>query len=58
LLRGWVSFVVKKLDVMDALNRAHLSTRVLVVMARQDNASIRAALSLGAAGSPAKKSKQ
>jgi len=38
------------LGVMDALNRAQVSTRVLVVTARQDEASIRAALSLGAAG--------
>lgn len=38
------------LGVMDALSRAQLSTRVLVVTARQDEASIRAALSLGAAG--------
>lgn len=38
------------LGVMDELSRAQLSTRVLVVTARQDEASIRAALSLGAAG--------
>lgn len=38
------------LGVMDALNRAGLRTRVLVVTARMDPQSIRAALALGAAG--------
>lgn len=38
------------LGVLEALNRAQLPTRVLVVTARLDEPSIRAALSLGAAG--------
>lgn len=38
------------LGVLEALSRAQLPTRVLVVTARLDEPSIRAALSLGAAG--------
>jgi len=38
------------LEVMQALAREHLPTRVLVVTARQDPASVRAALALGAHG--------
>ena len=38
------------LGVMEALNRAQMSVKVLVVTARLDAQSIRAALSLGAAG--------
>ncbi len=38
------------LGVMEALQRAQLPTRVLVVTARLDEASIRSALALGAAG--------